>query len=163
MRWRFLFQNIYGFLKNDQILTDLWRKYARSYYVFRKMMGLDLPVNLTLRRIFASKPQLSYIGWKSRTSWAFFVTELGILNVTIKSFRRNKIENYRKLPKMYDLSWPELFMVASKIPSSVTKKYQLVELSHPLSNSWGFAAKNYIRAELAGKSTTVLLRFFEIF
>jgi hypothetical protein len=36
MRWRFLFQNIYGFLKNDQILTDLWEKYARHTMFFEK-------------------------------------------------------------------------------------------------------------------------------
>ena len=57
---------------------------------------MNLPANSALINFFASKPQPSYIGWKSWTSWAFFVTELDILNVTMKSFCRNKIENHRK-------------------------------------------------------------------
>ena len=74
------------------------------------------------------------MAWKNLASWAFFVTELGLCDISLKSSIQDNHQGYRKHIK---LKWVELLKEVFWRPSSATKNAQLVEIYQEIYNPEG--------------------------
>ena len=85
------------------------------------------------------------MAWKNSTSWAFFVTELSLCDIPLKSSIQDNHQGYRKLMK---LKWLELVKEMFWRPSSVTKNTQLAEFFQTIYDNHDSEWKSSIGADL---------------
>ena len=83
--------------------------------------------------------------WKNSASWAFFVTELSLRSIFLKSSTQDNHQGHRKL---MNLKWLELSKEMFWRPSSVTKNTQSAEFFQTVYDNHGSEWESSIGADL---------------